>query len=191
MYAQFALVIAATAMLSAINAVTLKPTQAALWLRPPVPPERRNAFYRGFNAVYGRMEHHYAGLIGRMASHAGLMTIVAFVIMGVGLFRPVPGADRLPAARGPGLSPRRRAAARRRRARAHAKGARTGLGDREKGSERRKRDRHLRRLSARQQCDLGQCRRRLCGAQGLERARRSAHAVPAHLGGARRRSTRG
>src|SRR5206468_11458986 len=34
MYALFALVIAATALLSAINAVTLKPTQSALWLRP-------------------------------------------------------------------------------------------------------------------------------------------------------------
>ncbi len=56
MYAQFALVIAATALLSAINAVTLKPTQSALWLRPAVPLERRNAFYRGFNAVYGRLE---------------------------------------------------------------------------------------------------------------------------------------
>ena len=37
MYAQFALVIAATALLCAVNAVTLKPTQAAMWLRPPVP----------------------------------------------------------------------------------------------------------------------------------------------------------
>jgi HAE1 family hydrophobic/amphiphilic exporter-1 len=33
MYAQFALVIAATALLSAINAATLKPTQSAMWLR--------------------------------------------------------------------------------------------------------------------------------------------------------------
>jgi HAE1 family hydrophobic/amphiphilic exporter-1 len=42
MYAQFALVIAATALLSAVNAVTLKPTQSALWLRRPVPrrPDR-------------------------------------------------------------------------------------------------------------------------------------------------------
>ena len=38
MYAQFALVIAATALISAINAVTLKPTQCALWLRIPKPP---------------------------------------------------------------------------------------------------------------------------------------------------------
>ena len=65
MYAQFALVIAATALLSAINAATLKPTQSASWLRPPVPPEQRNFFYRGFNAVYDRLEAGYAGLIRR------------------------------------------------------------------------------------------------------------------------------
>ena len=53
LYRQFALVIAATAFISAINAVTLKPTQSALWLRPPTPLEKRNFFYRGFNAVYG------------------------------------------------------------------------------------------------------------------------------------------
>jgi hydrophobic/amphiphilic exporter-1 (mainly G- bacteria), HAE1 family len=81
MYAQFALVIAATALLSAINAVTLKPTQAALWLRPPAPVARHNAFYRGFNAVYGRLENAYAGLIKRMANHAGVMAIIAFLII--------------------------------------------------------------------------------------------------------------
>src|SRR5262245_24070175 len=63
MYAQFALVIAATALLSAINALTLKPTQSAMWLRPAVPPERRNVFYRAFNRVYDRIERWYAGLI--------------------------------------------------------------------------------------------------------------------------------
>jgi HAE1 family hydrophobic/amphiphilic exporter-1 len=42
MYSQFALVIAATALLSAVNAATLKPTQCALWLRRPAPPEQRN-----------------------------------------------------------------------------------------------------------------------------------------------------
>ena len=34
MFAQFALVIAATALISAVNAATLKPTQCAMWLRP-------------------------------------------------------------------------------------------------------------------------------------------------------------
>ncbi len=92
MYAQFALVIAATALLSAVNAVTLKPTQAAMWLRRPVPPERRNAFYRGFNAVYGRLERHYAGLIHHMVEHAGIMTIVAFAIIGLAVW----GLSRVP-----------------------------------------------------------------------------------------------
>jgi HAE1 family hydrophobic/amphiphilic exporter-1 len=86
MYAQFALVIAATALLSAVNAVTLKPTQSAMWLRPPVPPERRNAFYRGFNAVYDRMAARYAGLIHRMVEHAGAMSIIALAIIGVAVW---------------------------------------------------------------------------------------------------------
>jgi HAE1 family hydrophobic/amphiphilic exporter-1 len=80
-YAQFALVIAATALLSAVNAVTLKPTQAALWLRPAVPLERRNIFYRGFNAVYARAERGYASLMARMVSRAGLMTIIALIVV--------------------------------------------------------------------------------------------------------------
>ncbi len=80
-YAQFALVIAATALLSAINAVTLKPTQAALWLHATVPLERRNAFYRGFNALYMRAERGYVGLIRRMVSRAGVMTTAALVVI--------------------------------------------------------------------------------------------------------------
>jgi HAE1 family hydrophobic/amphiphilic exporter-1 len=81
MYAQFALVIAATALLSAINAVTLKPTQSALWLRPPVPESQRNFFYRGFNAGYARVERAYASLIQHMVDYAGVMTVIAFIIM--------------------------------------------------------------------------------------------------------------
>jgi hydrophobic/amphiphilic exporter-1 (mainly G- bacteria), HAE1 family len=92
MYAQFALVIAATALLSAVNAITLKPTQSAMWLRAPVPPEQRNAFYRGFNAIYGRLEQRYAGLIGHMAAHAGLMTLIAFAIMAIAFY----GLSRVP-----------------------------------------------------------------------------------------------
>jgi HAE1 family hydrophobic/amphiphilic exporter-1 len=70
MYAQFALVIAATALLSAINAATLKPAQSALWLRPAVPPERRNFAYRTFNWVYERIERGYARLVGGMVQSA-------------------------------------------------------------------------------------------------------------------------
>jgi HAE1 family hydrophobic/amphiphilic exporter-1 len=83
MYAQFALVIAATALLSAVNAATLKPTQCALWLRRPAPPEQRNWFYRGFNSVYDRLERGYAGLIGRMVAHSGLSVMSALIVIGV------------------------------------------------------------------------------------------------------------
>jgi hydrophobic/amphiphilic exporter-1 (mainly G- bacteria), HAE1 family len=82
MYSQFALVIAATALLSAVNAATLKPTQCALWLRRPVPPEQRNFFYRGFNAVYDRLERAYARLMVRMTNHAGFCVLLALVMIG-------------------------------------------------------------------------------------------------------------
>jgi HAE1 family hydrophobic/amphiphilic exporter-1 len=91
-YAQFALVIAATALLSAINAATLKPTQCALWLRRPVPPEQRNFFYRGFNRIYDRLERGYARLIGSMAAHSGLSVIFALILIGIGGY----GLSRVP-----------------------------------------------------------------------------------------------
>src|SRR6201996_4158779 len=61
MLAQFALVIAVTALISAVNAATLKPTQCALWLRTPKPVAQRNFFFRGFEHVYSRAEHGYTG----------------------------------------------------------------------------------------------------------------------------------
>jgi HAE1 family hydrophobic/amphiphilic exporter-1 len=92
MYAQFALVIAATALLSAINAATLKPTQCALWLRAPVPLEQRNWFYRGFNAVYGRLERGYGRLIGHLVAHSGLSVIAALILIAIGFY----GLSRVP-----------------------------------------------------------------------------------------------
>jgi hydrophobic/amphiphilic exporter-1 (mainly G- bacteria), HAE1 family len=92
MYAQFALVIAATALLSAINAATLKPTQCAVWLRRPVPPENRNWFYRGFNAVYDRVERGYARLIGGLVAHSNISVIVALILIGIGGY----GLSRVP-----------------------------------------------------------------------------------------------
>ncbi|WP_454633492.1 efflux RND transporter permease subunit [Bradyrhizobium cenepequi] len=83
MYAQFALVIAATALLSAVNAATLKPTQCALWLRRPVPPEQRNFFYRGFNAVYERLERGYTRLIGGLVRHSNVSVMVALILIGL------------------------------------------------------------------------------------------------------------
>jgi HAE1 family hydrophobic/amphiphilic exporter-1 len=86
LYRQFALVIAATALISAINAATLKPTQCALWLRPPTPLEKRNFFYRGFNAVYGLAERGYVRLIGAMTRRSGAMVILALILVGVAIW---------------------------------------------------------------------------------------------------------
>jgi hydrophobic/amphiphilic exporter-1 (mainly G- bacteria), HAE1 family len=86
LYRQFALVIAATALISAINAATLKPTQCALWLRPPTPLEKRNFFYRGFNALYGRLERGYVRLIGAMTRRSGAMAVLALILVGVAVW---------------------------------------------------------------------------------------------------------
>ena len=94
LYKQFALVIAATAFISAINAVTLKPTQCALWLRPPIPPEKRNFFYRGFNKIYDGAEHAYVRLIAAMTRRSGLMAVIALALVGVAIW----GLARLPTA---------------------------------------------------------------------------------------------
>ena len=94
MFAQFALVIAATALISAVNAATLKPTQCALWLRTPKPVAQRNFFYRGFENAYARIENGYSRLIGRMVRRSGLV-----VILGVALaVAAIWGIARLPTA---------------------------------------------------------------------------------------------
>jgi hydrophobic/amphiphilic exporter-1 (mainly G- bacteria), HAE1 family len=92
MFAQFALVIAATALISAVNAATLKPTQCALWLRPPTPPEKRNVFFRAFNKMYDPMEAGYAAFIGKMVHRSGLMVIAALIVSGLGFW----GLTRIP-----------------------------------------------------------------------------------------------
>ena len=94
MFAQFALVIAATAFISAVNAATLKPTQCAMWLRPAVPPDKRNIFFRTFNAGYGWFERHYSVLIGGMVKRSGWMVVLALVLAGLGGW----GVARLPSA---------------------------------------------------------------------------------------------
>ncbi|MEO6053499.1 MAG: efflux RND transporter permease subunit, partial [Chthoniobacterales bacterium] len=81
MYRQFALVIAVTAVLSGINAATLKPTQCALWLKPVDLTKKKNIFFRAFNATYQPFENAYVRMIGRMVHHSGLMTLLAAVLV--------------------------------------------------------------------------------------------------------------
>src|SRR5215510_7160484 len=81
-FRQFALVIAATAVISALNALTLKPVQCAMWLRPRGnrPP---NWFYRGFNRVFQASTNAYVGVVSRMVKWPVLMTLVFAVIVAV------------------------------------------------------------------------------------------------------------
>jgi hydrophobic/amphiphilic exporter-1 (mainly G- bacteria), HAE1 family len=81
-FRQFALVIAATAVISALNALTLKPVQCALWLRPRG-DRRPNWFYRGFNRAMKLMTDAYVGIVARMVKHAVAMFVLFAVIIAV------------------------------------------------------------------------------------------------------------
>jgi hydrophobic/amphiphilic exporter-1 (mainly G- bacteria), HAE1 family len=83
MYRQFALVIAVTAVISAVNAATLKPTQCALWLRPPNPDHRKNFFFRWFNSVYESTERTYVRVIRSMVQRSSAMVGIALVLVGL------------------------------------------------------------------------------------------------------------
>ena len=171
MFAQFALVIAATALLSAVNAATLKPTQCALWLRPPVPPERRNL---SVSRVQRGLRSVRAGLCAADRRHGRAQR--RDVRDRADRDRrcrlgPHAHSDRVSPDRGPGLRAGDGAIAGRRLAAAHRARARSSQRDCRQEPRGRERDRHFRGLRARQQFHPGQFRRRLRGAQGLERAR--------------------
>jgi HAE1 family hydrophobic/amphiphilic exporter-1 len=74
-------------VISAINAVTLKPAQCALYLRPKKEGSRPNAFFRGFNRAYGAVEGFYIGIVSWMAHRTGLMLLVFFVIIAIAGWR--------------------------------------------------------------------------------------------------------
>ncbi len=78
-FRQFALVIAATTIISALNALTLKPAQCALWLKPR--KKEPNWFYRGFNTAFQAMTDFYIGAVARMVRRSGLFAIVFAVVV--------------------------------------------------------------------------------------------------------------
>lgn len=92
MYAQFALVIAATAFISAINAMTLKPTQCALWLRPIDPNHEKNWFYKGFDKIYNSAESSYLGFINKLVHRSKFVSVIGLLLVGLAIF----GLSRIP-----------------------------------------------------------------------------------------------
>ncbi|MEM7304492.1 MAG: efflux RND transporter permease subunit [Pseudomonadota bacterium] len=79
-YRQFALVIAATAVISAINAMTLKPMQCAHWLKPVDKTKKKNFIFRGFNIIFTKLENGYSRLISIIVHHDKLMVVLALTI---------------------------------------------------------------------------------------------------------------
>ncbi|MFI4918483.1 MAG: efflux RND transporter permease subunit [Legionellales bacterium] len=92
MYAQFALVIAATAFISAINAMTLKPTQCAMWLRPVDTSKPKNIFFRTFDRIYYPIEVSYIKLIDKLVHRSGLVCLIGALLVAGAIF----GLSRIP-----------------------------------------------------------------------------------------------
>ncbi|GLI38935.1 multidrug efflux RND transporter permease subunit [Geobacter hydrogenophilus] len=79
-FRQFALVIASTAVISAINALTLKPVQCSLWLRPRG-EKQPNWFYRGFNRAFQSFTNVYIGVVSRMVKRPVLFVVIFAIIV--------------------------------------------------------------------------------------------------------------
>jgi multidrug efflux pump len=101
-YRQFALTIAISTVISAINSLTLSPALAALLLRSHDAPKDALTrgmdklfgwFFRGFNRFFQRSSQAYGGGVRRILSRKALMMGVYLVLVGLTavLFRTVPG----------------------------------------------------------------------------------------------------
>ncbi|WP_115717741.1 efflux RND transporter permease subunit [Gallaecimonas mangrovi] len=92
LYAQFALVIASTALISAINAITLKPTQAALWMRAPKPVEQRFWLYRRFERGFGKLQRGYSRLLALLLKRPITVSCTGLVLVALAFW----GLTRVP-----------------------------------------------------------------------------------------------
>ena len=94
LYRQFALVIAATAFISAINALTLKPTQSRVVAQAAETSRAAQLFLPRLQRRLWRLERGYTRLIGGMVHRSGLMVVLALVLVGVAVW----GLTRVPTA---------------------------------------------------------------------------------------------
>jgi multidrug efflux pump len=101
-YKQFALTIAISTVISAINSLTLSPALSALLLKGHDEPKDRLTrimdfafgwLFRGFNYVFKRGSDGYAAGVGRVLSRKAVMMGIYVVLVGltVVVFRAVPG----------------------------------------------------------------------------------------------------
>ena len=80
LYRQFALTIAVATVFSSINALTMSPALAALVLR--LPPEKKNAFFRGFDNLFSKTENGYTNMTKSLVRRTGLMLLLAAGLAG-------------------------------------------------------------------------------------------------------------
>ena len=78
---QFALTIAVSTIFSSVNALTMSPALSALILRPP--KKEKNAFFRGFDRVFGRIENGYTGIASAFVRRTAIMMVFA---LGIAVF---------------------------------------------------------------------------------------------------------
>lgn len=82
-YRQFALVIGCTAILSALFAVTLNPTECAIWLKPAgTGGGRKNRFFRVFNRGYDGLKRGVMAIVSLTLRAPALAAVTYLLISG-------------------------------------------------------------------------------------------------------------
>ncbi len=93
LYQQFAITIALSVLLSAVNALTLSPALAALLLKPPTGKRTLlTPFYDWFNRFFGRSTDVYVSFTGMLVRKMGRSLIVIAILLPVivGLVKRIP-----------------------------------------------------------------------------------------------------
>ncbi|TFH25487.1 MAG: multidrug efflux RND transporter permease subunit [Myxococcales bacterium] len=80
LYRQFGLTISAATVFSSINALTLSPALCGILLRPSVPADKKNVFFRGFNRFFEVGESYYAGAV-KVVLRRTTLTMLAFAAL--------------------------------------------------------------------------------------------------------------
>lgn len=84
LYRQFSLTIAFTTLLSAVNAMTLKPVQCSVWLRPR--HGEKNYFFKQFDTVFNRITLAYTRVIEILVRRVPVMLMVWLAALGLTFF---------------------------------------------------------------------------------------------------------
>ncbi len=81
LYRQFSLTIAFTTLLSAVNAMTLKPVQCSLWLRPQ--EGEKNVFFRKFDDIFDKITEKYTHIVTFLVGNIPVMLCIWAIAIGL------------------------------------------------------------------------------------------------------------